>query len=79
METRTGSCHCGAVVFKVDLAGGFEAIGDGLPRAWSAGRERLKGRGRRGFSPAAGVLRRCRADAGKSALPACPADFPRIP
>ena len=26
METRTGSCHCGAVVFEVDLDGGFENL-----------------------------------------------------
>lgn len=26
METRTGSCHCGAVVFEVDLASGFENL-----------------------------------------------------
>ena len=26
METRTGSCHCQAVVFEVDLAGGFENL-----------------------------------------------------
>ena len=26
METRTGSCHCGAVVFEVDLEDGFENL-----------------------------------------------------
>lgn len=26
METRTGSCHCGVVVFEVDLANGFENL-----------------------------------------------------
>lgn len=26
METRTGSCHCGAVVFEVDLDGVFENL-----------------------------------------------------
>lgn len=26
METMTGSCHCGAVVFEVDLTGGFENL-----------------------------------------------------
>ncbi|MEJ2792859.1 GFA family protein [Iodobacter sp. LRB] len=26
METKQGSCHCGAVVFEVDLAQGFENL-----------------------------------------------------
>ena len=26
METRTGTCHCGAIVFEVDLANGFENV-----------------------------------------------------
>ena len=26
METRTGSCHCGAVVFTVQLANGLEGL-----------------------------------------------------
>src|SRR5690349_8052595 len=26
METRTGSCHCGSVVFEVDLARGLENL-----------------------------------------------------
>jgi hypothetical protein len=26
VETRTGTCHCGAIVFEVDLANGFENV-----------------------------------------------------
>lgn len=26
METRTGRCHCGGVVFEVTLSGGFEQV-----------------------------------------------------